>query len=65
MTKSKEQKEAQAASAERVKALEGEVRELKEVLTATVMQATARNIRITNEVKFSAPIRNLLKEADQ
>jgi hypothetical protein len=54
-----------AASKARIKALEDEVRELKEALTATVMQATARQIPITNEIKFSAPIRALLKEADQ
>ena len=54
-----------AASEARIKVLEDEVRELKETLTATVMQATARQIPITNEIKFSAPIRALLKEADQ
>lgn len=54
-----------AASEARIKALEAEVRELKEALTATVMQATARQIPITNEIKFSAPIRAEMKEADQ
>lgn len=54
-----------AASDARIKALEDEVRELKEALIATVIQATARQIRTTNEIKFSAPIRAEMKEDDQ
>ena len=55
-----------AASAERIKELEAEVRELKEALAAVVMEATARNVPITTDtIRFSAPIRALLKETDQ
>ena len=42
-----------------------ETRRAVGTLTATVMQATARQIPITNEIKFSAPIRAEMKEADQ
>lgn len=52
-----------AASAERIKELEAEVRELKEALVAVVMEATARDVPITTDtIRFSAPIRSMLKE---
>lgn len=55
-----------AASAERIKELEAEVRELKEALVAVVMEATARDVPITTDtIRFSAPIRALLKDPDQ
>lgn len=47
----------------RVAELEAEVRELKEALVAVVMEATARDVPITTDtIRFSAPIRALLKE---
>ena len=49
--------------AERIKELEAEVRELKEALVAVVMEVTARDVPITTDtIRFSAPIRALLKE---
>ena len=52
-----------AASAERIKELEAEARELNEALVAVVMEVTARDVPITTDtIRFSAPIRALLKE---